>query len=71
MKMRMEKTSQPIQMDEHDHFQFSQLNFVDNEGEKVVFFIRVCAFHTSAYHFVNKYYLNAEEVLFGYELHAI
>ncbi len=52
---------QPIQMGEHDRFQVVQMNLAANE--KVVFFPRVFASHPSVYQFVNKSYLNGEEVL--------
>jgi len=60
---------QPVQMGEHDRFHVVQINFVANE--KVVFFPRVLASHPSAYHFVNKSYLNGEEVLLQYTVNAI
>jgi hypothetical protein len=60
---------EPIQMDEHDRFQVVKMRIADNAKE--VFFIRVYAFHPSAYAFVNKYYVKDEEVLLQYECHAI
>jgi len=56
-------------MDEHDRFQVVKMHIADNAKE--VFFIRVYAFHPSAYAFVNKYYVKDEEVLLQYECHAI
>ena len=61
--------NEPIQMDEHDRFQVVKMHIADNAKE--VFFIRVYAFHPSAYAFVNKYYVKDEEVLLQYECHAI
>ena len=52
-------------MDEHDRFQVVKMRIADNAKE--VFFIRVYAFHPSAYAFVNKYYVKDEEVLLQYE----
>ena len=53
-------------MDEHDRFQVVKMHIA-----KEVFFLRVFAFHTSAYAFVNKYYVKEEEALLQYECHAV
>ena len=59
----------PIHMDEHDRFQVCEMRV--QATEKVLYFARVYAFHSSTYEEVNKYYLMNEEVLLKYEVHAI
>ena len=59
-----------IQMGENDSFQRVEMKVPSNE--KVVFFFRVFAFHSSAFQFVNKHYLMKDkEVLLNCEVHAI